>query len=247
MSERPENPRTMTVSQFLVGAGVFEGGMLIIAFALGWLVNVHPTAELDWTWQAAWMGVVATGPLLLFLLAGFLSRSGGLRQIREFLIEVLGPMLHGCRLIDILFLALLAGVCEEVLFRGLVYQWANAINPTFAIILTNVLFGLAHAITPMYAWLAGIMGLYLTALMTLTSEPNLLIPIVAHTLYDFIAFLVVRWDFRRRLAIARQNRQLEADSLVPAEQNEFNESTGTEAGEDLPESPADPEVDSPRG
>lgn len=230
MSDHSEPPRTLTVSQFLIGAGLFEGGMLVVAFALGWLVNVHPTAELQWTQEGWWMGIVATGPLLLFLAAGFLSRSGGLRQIREFLLEVLGPMLHGCRLIDILFLALLAGVCEEVLFRGLVYQFARDINPTFAIMVTNILFGLAHAITPMYAWLAGIMGLYLTALMTLTPEPNLLIPIVAHTLYDFIAFLIVRWDYRRRRAARRQ--QLAEQQAPEQSQSDAAADTAADNGPD---------------
>ncbi|MCR9202149.1 MAG: CPBP family intramembrane metalloprotease [Planctomycetaceae bacterium] len=238
MSDGPQTPRTLTVSQFLIGAGIFEGGMLLVAFALGWLVSVHPTQELLWTWQGAWMGVVATGPLLLFLAAGFLSRSGGLRQIREFLQEVLGPMLHGCRLIDILFLALLAGVCEEVLFRGLVYQWARDINPTFAIMLTNILFGLAHAITPMYAWLAGIMGLYLTALMTLPPEPNLLIPIVAHTLYDFIAFLIVRWDFRRQLAVKRAARAADSPS-APSPDSDETEPTRLSANNSANDGPVD--------
>lgn len=187
----------MTLSQFLVGAGLFEGGLLLVAFALGWLVGVHPTAELHWSLKDFGFGLLATVPMLLLFAASWLSSSKGLQQIREFLRDTIGPFLDRCRLIDILFLALLAGVCEEVLFRGLLYQFVKAWNPSLAIIITNVLFGLAHAITPLYAWLAGFIGLYLTALMTVDSTPNLLIPMTAHAAYDFVAFLAVLWDYRR--------------------------------------------------
>ena len=197
-NSRPSEP--LTLSQFLIGAGLFEGGMLVVAFALGYLMGVHPTAELQWTWRAFGIGVVATGPMLLILVASFLSDSNGLTQIRVFLRDLLGPMLDRCRLIDIVFLSLLAGICEEVLFRGFLFQWARNINATFAIMFVNILFGLAHSITPLYAWLAGITGLYLTALMSIEAQPNLLIPITAHSVYDLVAFLVVLWDYRRNRA-----------------------------------------------
>ena len=188
---------TLTLSQFLIGAGLFEGALLLVAFALGFVVDVHPTAELVWSWQDFGVGLLATVPMLFLLAACFLSRANGLRQIRDFLRETLGPLLDRCRIVDIVFLALLAGICEEVLFRGLLYQWIRAWNATLAIMVCNLLFALAHSITPLYAMLAGFIGLYLTALMTVDSTPNLLIPITAHAAYDFIAFLVILWDYRR--------------------------------------------------
>lgn len=191
----------MTLSQFLVGAAAFEGALLLVAFVLGWMVNVHPTAELTWSLQDFGFGLLATIPMLLLLAACWLSGSQGLQQIRVLVRDLIGPFLERCRLIDIIFLALLAGVCEEVLFRGLVYQFVKAWNPTLAIMLTNVLFALAHAITPLYALLAGFIGLYLTALMTVDSSPNLLIPITAHAAYDFVAFLLILWDYRRQQSV----------------------------------------------
>ncbi|MDG1897776.1 MAG: type II CAAX endopeptidase family protein [Fuerstiella sp.] len=195
-NELPPRP-TLTLLQFLTGAGLFEGALLLVAFALGFVVDVHPTAELVWSWQDFGIGLLATVPMLFLLAACFLSNANGLRQIREFLRETLGPLLDRCRIVDILFLALLAGICEEVLFRGLLYQWIRAWNPTLAIMVCNLLFALAHSITPLYAMLAGFIGLYLTALMTVDSTPNLLIPITAHAAYDFVAFLVILWDYRR--------------------------------------------------
>ncbi len=188
---------TLTLSQFLTGAGLFEGALLLVAFALGSVVDVHPTAELDWSWQDFGIGLLATVPMLFLLAACFLANANGLRQIREFLRETLGPLLDRCRIVDIMFLALLAGICEEVLFRGLLYQWISAWNVTLAVIVCNLLFALAHSITPLYAMLAGFIGLYLTALMTVDATPNLLIPMTAHAAYDFVAFLVILWDYRR--------------------------------------------------
>ena len=201
MSSPSQQPEPMTHSQFLIGAGIFEGGLLVVALILGLVVGVRPTGELSWNLRDFGLGLLATIPMLLVLAASFLSSSKGIRQIREFLRDAIGPFLDQCRLIDLLLLALLAGVCEEILFRGLLYQWIRGWNQGIAIFFTNVLFGIAHAITPMYAILAGIIGLYLTALMSVGDSPNLLVPITAHTAYDFVAFLIVLWDYRRHKRI----------------------------------------------
>ena len=51
----------------------------------------------------------------------------------------------------------------------------------------SVLFGLAHAITVSYVLLAALMGLYLGWLWIATG--NLLVPIMAHAGYDFLALV----------------------------------------------------------
>ncbi|MFC1597814.1 lysostaphin resistance A-like protein, partial [Planctomycetota bacterium] len=50
-----------------------------------------------------------------------------------------------------------------------------------------ILFGLAHPITPGYVLLAGLMGLYLGWLQITCG--NLLVPIMAHAVYDFLALV----------------------------------------------------------
>lgn len=187
---------SMTLSQFLTGAAIFEGMLLLVAFLIGALLGVSPTAQLSWSTDDFLLGLLATCPMLLLLAACFLSRSQGIVSIRLFLRDTLGPFLHQCRFIDLLFLALLAGVCEEVLFRGFLYFWIRDWNPMLAVVICNVCFGMAHAITPLYALLAGFLGLYLTALVAVDSSPNLLIPMTAHTAYDLIGFLIVVRDFR---------------------------------------------------
>lgn len=197
VSGKKFNSESLSVSRFLLGAAIFEGALFAAAFVLGKVLGVWPTSQLIWSWEGARLGLLATIPMLLLFAASWLTTNRSFRQIREFLRDFLGPILDECGLLDLIGLALLAGVCEEVLFRGLIWQFITTFNPTLAVLVTNVLFGLAHSITPLYAWLAGLIGLYLTALMSLGAEPNLLIPMVAHTVYDFVAFLLVRWDYRR--------------------------------------------------
>jgi membrane protease YdiL (CAAX protease family) len=191
----------MTLSQFLASAGIFEGAVLGVAFVGGWLTGCNPVATLDWNWQDFGFGVAATVPMLILLVISFITPSKGLQQIREFVRDTIGPYLAECRWYEIVILALLAGVCEEVFFRGFLYLWVRDWNPVFAVMLTNLLFGAAHAITPFYALLAAFLGLYLTALLAADATPNLLIPVTAHSLYDFIAFYVVIFDYRRKQTV----------------------------------------------
>jgi uncharacterized protein len=200
VNEPPDEPERLSTFQFMLAAGVFEGGLLVLAFVVGLLIGVRPAAQLTWSWQDLGWGILATLPMLLLFAASWNSSWKTFREIREFLRDVLGPLLDDCGLLDIITLALLAGVCEEVLFRGLIWQYLNVHNAVLALLLTNLLFGLAHSVTPLYAIVAGIVGIYLTLLMSIGDSPNLLIPMTAHSLYDFIAFLVVRYDYRQHRA-----------------------------------------------
>ena len=189
----------MTLSQFLTSAALFEAAVLAVAFVGGWLTGVNPTAALELDGNDLLIGIFATIPMLLLLAICFVVRSKGLRQVREFVRETIGPYLVDCHWYDIVLLALLAGICEEAFFRGFLFLWLEAWNPALAILISNMLFGLAHAVTPMYAMLASFLGLYLTALIAADPTPNLLIPITAHSLYDLVAFYVIITDYRLHL------------------------------------------------
>jgi membrane protease YdiL (CAAX protease family) len=103
----------------------------------------------------------------------------------------------------LLYLSLLAGFTEEVLFRGLLQpllesRWGWSVG----IVLSNVCFAMAHFITPLYAILAGLTGLYLGFAMDFGGERNLLNPIVIHAAYDFLAFLAVVQSYRAERGVA---------------------------------------------
>lgn len=141
---------------------------------------------------------------------------GPFRGIKEFLSSTLGETLTRCSWYDLAYISLLAGVSEEVMFRGVIQTWIGGWNPTVGLVVSSVLFGLAHCVTVTYAILAGLLGLYLGVLFTITGEPNLVPPILCHALYDFVALSVFQADARRALA----TRSAETISLAESSEAE---------------------------
>lgn len=169
----------------------------MVALLLGWLTGVNPLAPFYFSWAAMGRAIAGTLPLALLFLVFYRFPVGSLRPIKRLLIETLGPYLAICRWYDLLLLALLAGVCEELFFRGFLQPWMESISgPISGLIGSNLLFALAHFITPTYALLAGLIGGYLGLLLDAGEQRNLLIPIIVHTVYDFFAFVVVARTFR---------------------------------------------------
>ncbi len=93
-----------------------------------------------------------------------------------------------CTVTDLIVLSVLAGLGEEALFRGILQPYiANLTGPIPSLLITAAIFGALHAISFSYAFFAALVGLYLGAL--LLCFDNLLIPMVAHAVYDFLAFI----------------------------------------------------------
>ena len=200
---------------FLRAGIVVEVIVLLVGLGLGWLVGINPWHACRLTPAAIGWGVAATGPLLLAFGVTYTLDWAPLRWIRELLIEMLGRPMAKCRWHDLVLLAVLAGVCEEVLFRGVIQPWMAgddaarpaAIGFVVALLGSNLLFALLHPVTRTYAVLVGLVGVYLGLVGLLDPLPegtelagqgNLVVPIIAHGLYDFLAFLVIAGESRRR-------------------------------------------------
>ncbi len=173
---------------FLSAAILFEGSLIAVAGGVGWWFGIEPLAALAWDRQGVIWGVAGTVPMFALFLLGNRYSIGPLRTIKQFLVEALGPSLVACRWYDLLLVAAVAGLSEEILFRGV-------LHPLMGPVWSNVVFGLVHFITPAYAVLAGLLGGYLGWL--LNASENLLTPIVAHGFYDFLAFLIVARECRQ--------------------------------------------------
>lgn len=193
-------PPELDRNQFLNLGALVEGGLVLLAFGFGWLAGISPTARLNLNLPALLLGLVGTVPLL----AGFAlfrrSTWPPLVEIDRQLQETIVPLLARCRWYDLVLMALLAGVSEELLFRGVLQPWMSRYGLVWGLVISNVLFGLAHMITPLYALLAGLAGVYfgLMSLIDWTGEPaGLLAPIVAHALYDWLAFVLLVRAWRR--------------------------------------------------
>ncbi|MFG2044877.1 CPBP family intramembrane glutamic endopeptidase, partial [Dactylosporangium sp. NPDC048998] len=88
--------------------------------------------------------------------------------------------------------ALTAGICEEIVFRGLLYGAAITLlglDPWFAALISATLFGLAHRYQgPAGVIGTGLLGLALTALYA--TSGSLLLPIALHVALDIAAFVL---------------------------------------------------------
>ena len=172
----------------------FEGGLLLLAWLLGWLFSQPPLAQTRWNWGDFGTGAAATVPLLLGLWICIRWPFGPLRRIKGISEEFIRPLFRACTVVDLALISLVAGLGEEMLFRGVVQGVSDRwLGVGWGLLIGSVLFGLVHLITPTYAVLATLCGVYFGVLVMLTD--NLLAVIVPHALYDFVALLyIVRWS-----------------------------------------------------
>ena len=183
----PERHRPSTVAH-AVG---FEAGVLALAIVVGWVVSVDPVAGLAFRLDHLGVGLAATAPPVVALWLLQRSTAPAIIEFRRVVEELVGPLFAEAPAILIVALALTAGIAEEALFRGVVQGGLTGLMGWFpALMIASVLFGVVHWLTPLYALLAGLVGLYLGGLYLLTG--NLLVPIIVHVLYDLVALGYLR-------------------------------------------------------
>lgn len=215
--------------QFLNLAAMVEGGLVVVAFGLGWLMATPPLETADWDLRTLARGALLTLPLLSLLVVTCWLPSQGLLEIREFLVKVLGPPLASCRWFDLVLLAALAGFAEELLFRGFLQAWLESVlGYVAAVVVASLVFGVAHWITPLYALLAGLIGAYLGVAQDLGGPRNIVVAMLVHGLYDYVAFVVIVWLYRREVAAQRPFSPVASseDVVEPAESADADDSEG---------------------
>jgi len=185
---------------FFKSACLFEAALIVVAVVLGWLGDINPFTSLHYSENAILYGLLGTIPLfLLFLLLEQITAESVV-AIRRMLLETLGPGLHRYHWADLFILAAIAGISEEILFRGVIQPWMEASwGMTTGLVVSNILFGLVHAVTPLYAVLATLVGIYLGLALDYGGDRNLLTPIIIHGLYDFLAFMALMRIYRASL------------------------------------------------
>jgi uncharacterized protein len=190
----------MDSAKFYKTACIFEASLILVALFLAWIADLDPFANLYYSETAIAIGVLGTMPLFFLFLCLEYFPHKSLVDIKDLLLKTLAPGLYQRHWSDLLTLAAIAGISEELLFRGVIQPWiADSWGITVGIWASNIIFGLVHAITPMYALLVTMVGVYLSWSMTIGGGNNLLTPIIIHSLYDFLAFVALMRMYKASL------------------------------------------------
>lgn len=188
MDSEPELPRTRM--EMVALAVIVEGGLVLGAYPLGWLLQVHPLEHFKFIASDFGWGLLATLPLIPLFLLIVHARIGLLEPLRQISMRTIRPMMAPCTVVDLIGISILAGVGEEMIFRGAIQGWLAQDTPIWsAILATSISFGLMHSLTITYFLLAALMGVYLGWLYHWTG--NLLAPITVHFLYDALALIYI--------------------------------------------------------
>ncbi|BAZ15019.1 abortive infection protein [Calothrix sp. NIES-4071] len=187
-NQEPEIP-FLTRTQVLIAMGVTAIILWIIAKICLQFANVPLMA---WRWdEAAFLSGIVLG-LAITALSGVAYRfSAAYRRSADYYLEiVLKPLV----LPDLIWLGLLPGLSEELLFRGVLLPALGASH--LAVFVSSVSFGVLHlsgpSQWPYVAW-ATIVG-FVFGYSALISG-NLLVPIVAHIVTNLISSYV--WKMKQ--------------------------------------------------
>ena len=172
----------------------FEFGLAPISLFLGWLLGHPPLETFQWSPEAAVWGAAATVPLILMFLGMLRWPFGPLARVKKFCDDEVVPLLEKSTWSDIALISLSVGVCEEMLFRGVIQASLIALLQSWfgdwwgvpwGLGMASVIFGLVHPISLTYMVIVAILGLYLGVVWIVGG--NLLTVMITHALYDFAA------------------------------------------------------------
>jgi uncharacterized protein len=176
--------------RFALMATLFEALLALLAVVTGWLVGHPPAATFQASWIALGWGLAATAPALCLFWACLRCGWGPFARLTNLTDRQIVPLFRRSTPLELAAISLVAGIGEEMLFRGLlqggVTDWIG--GPAgfwLGLAAGSLAFGLAHFLSFTYAILTCLIGLYLGWLWVATG--NLLTPITTHALYDFLA------------------------------------------------------------
>ncbi len=191
MSEEPPNQDNEEDKKAFVVVMVGTILLGLVAFGLSFLLHTPLAPQFRLSLDAGLMGIIATLPPVLFLWWFSNTDVPAFAEFRHSQIKFFAEIGFNFTPFRIVLMAIGAGVCEELMFRGVLQSWIDGFAPIItAIILSNIVFGLLHMRTVLYAVIAGGIGVYFGVVYAITD--NLVVPMVAHGLYDAVALEYTR-------------------------------------------------------
>lgn len=182
MSEFPQRPDPKISATAMLG---LQFGIVVLAVVLAFLFRIDLWAAMEFSVDAVNGAVIGTIPMLLLGWWLFRSSWNWVQELRDLIETAVVPLFRRAPAGTVFLVSLLAGVGEELLFRGVIQGGLEGVlGPWPALVLASLLFGVMHALTRAYFVIATLMGFYLGWIYMTTG--NLLIPILIHFLYDWV-------------------------------------------------------------
>lgn len=197
------HPRAITRYGFILG-------MFMIVIALLWTGLIQGRDLREWFPAAGWLSDLmvgsAAGAAFGLVAWRLLDRVPPLKQVEQMILTSLD--MDAMRYYHAALFGLLAGIPEEILFRG-------AVQPVLGIVIAAAIFGAFHAINLAYFLYAAGAGV----LLGLLANGGLWAPIAAHTVIDTMMFalLIRRWRHLRACSPAPLQTPLETCSPASTE------------------------------
>ncbi|NLE50875.1 MAG: CPBP family intramembrane metalloprotease [Chloroflexi bacterium] len=199
-SPSPVDPPPTRASELAAYGTLLGIGM--IALAVIWRIGFGDDTLATWFPRDRWAFQLAVGAAVgpLFSVAAWLvfRRVPSFQQIKTIILRTIDMQTLAPH--HAVLFGLVAGIPEEILFRG-------AVQPAIGWLLTALLFGILHSVTPAYFLYATLASALLSMLASWTG--GLWAPIAAHTMIDISMFLLLMRTWRRRQR--RAKRQLERE------------------------------------
>lgn len=171
---------------------LFQSGIGVVGLVAILLFGIPVQNDgLSWLQSLAWgcLGAFGTYGVLVLLtrIPGLFPDNLGqqMRNLHQFAASFGAPVLLG--------LCVIAGVGEELLFRGAVQGWlAGSLGEIAAIVVASLLFGLVHYVSFTYFLVATGLGLLLGTAYALSDSLSLVM--IWHAVYDMVAlFCLLRF------------------------------------------------------
>lgn len=207
MSEPNSEQHEQTPDEVFATAVLFETVLAVAAIALGWTLGPSAREYMpQWNpedllpiFRGIWQGALAAIPMLVAVELIRRIPWHPIRELEQLSDDQMIGALVRLRVPELLVISLCAGVGEELLFRGWLMGWLRdglsslelPLDPVWiALVLSSIVFGFFHPITKMYIFLAAIMGCYFGVLLVWSE--NLLVPIMAHAVYDAVQLVITK-------------------------------------------------------
>jgi membrane protease YdiL (CAAX protease family) len=184
--EPPEQPEDDSPGHgvVIIFTVFFETGLAPFSLFLGWLLKHPPLERFVWSTRDALWGTAAAVPLIALFLLMIRWPIGPLARVKAFCEEDIVPLFDKSSWSELALIALVAGVGEEMLFRGVIQaSLADRLGTYWGVALASILFGVLHPISVTYVIITALLGSYLGTIWVLND--NLLTVMVTHAVYDF--------------------------------------------------------------